>query len=133
MEGSRKDAHVITGSSAATHSQILQAWVEGGILGVSFFLVFGFQLLKTLPAQLLSRRTDLLTPTLLFYQLYALWSLFMSPFAATTRLLIALGATALLLTYLDVPSVGRSETARSAVAWPGQKKKARKQLRARLR
>lgn len=83
-----------SGTSAA-HSQLLQSWVEGGLLGASLFFVLGAALLRQAPALMLRRPPDLLTPVLLYFFFYGLWNLIMSPFVATTRVQIAATAASL--------------------------------------
>jgi hypothetical protein len=99
-----------SGSAMATHSELLQAWVEGGILGAAFFLFYGTCLIAFLSRHVLSRSLDVATPVLLYFHAYGLWNLLMSPFAATTRIQIALSATVVLVLSLRHVS-GRSSKA----------------------
>jgi O-antigen ligase len=62
------------------HSQFLQSWTEGGVLGTAFFLVLGGMLLRSGAQVVLARHADSLTPSLLFWIGYALWSVAQSPF-----------------------------------------------------
>jgi O-antigen ligase len=73
------------------HSQVLHAWVEGGLLGAVFFLALFVSLLKSTPWLLQQRSMDVLTPILLFFVIMTLWNLYMSPFSAPHRIFIAFG------------------------------------------
>src|ERR1700741_3510781 len=87
--------------SASIHSQLLQSWVEGGVLGAVFFLVLGYQLLKWFPELAFRRPRDALTPILLLYTLSGVWHLLLSPFALGGRLLGALACSSLVLVALE--------------------------------
>src|SRR5262249_18939890 len=91
------DAYNPKSGSAGVHSELLQSWVEGGVLGAWFFLVLGYQLLKWFPELAFRRPRDLLTPILLLYTLSAAWHLFFSPFALGARLFAALAGASLVL------------------------------------
>jgi hypothetical protein len=72
------------------HSQILQSWVEGGILGVVFFVFFAYELLVVIKYCCLDRPYDRLLPFFLISLLPgSLWDLLFSPFAGAHRLSIA--------------------------------------------
>lgn len=83
------------------HSQILNAWLEGGILATAFMVVLLVQVLKLLPWTVLRRPVDLLTPALLFFLVMTLWNLFMSPFSAPHRVRIATGAAVVVLLRME--------------------------------
>ena len=72
------------------HSQVLQAWYEGGILGVLFFIYYGFLLIKTLTL-LVKRKVDHLSGLCLFMILQLLWALVFSPLAGDQRIFVAAG------------------------------------------
>jgi O-antigen ligase len=78
------------------HSQLLQAWVEAGVLGVAFFALLGWFALGALRRTALVRPLDALTPILLFVLIMGLWHIAMSPFSAPHRIGIALTAVAVL-------------------------------------
>ncbi len=88
-ESARWDGSTIT---VAVHSQLLQAWVEGGIGGATFFLVLGVGMAAALYVAAFRRELDYLTPLLFYFLAYGLWHLVMSPFTAPHRLQIALAA-----------------------------------------
>ncbi len=73
------------------HSQILQGWVEGGVLGALFWLYYGYWLLRAIWYVALRRQADAYQPVFLFLLTYDLWHLFMSSFAGSLRFLIAAG------------------------------------------
>ncbi|MCU1258744.1 MAG: hypothetical protein JWO80_1629 [Bryobacterales bacterium] len=70
------------------HSEILQAWYEGGILAVFFFLYYGFRLASTF-IMLLRRRVDKLSGIFLFWLLNMTWAFFLSPLNGLVRVEIA--------------------------------------------
>lgn len=78
------------GSGFQSHSQILQSWVEGGILGASFFLFFGYKLLQTMYWGAIRRPVDIFTPAFMFVLILGLWNLIASPFLGFGRVQIAL-------------------------------------------
>jgi O-antigen ligase len=73
------------------HSQLLQSWMEGGLFAATFFIVYGYYLLRNLLYVSLQRRADGLTPLFAFVLTMATWHLFMSPFGGDHRLQIAVG------------------------------------------
>jgi len=79
-------------SSSSVHSMLLQAWVEGGLLGAAFFVVLMGMTLRRLPWLVFGRPPDPLYPFLLYFAFYGLWHGAMSPFAAPLRLHLALAA-----------------------------------------
>lgn len=95
--GAKVSAYSAKSGIAGVHSQLLQSWVEGGVLGAAFFLVLGYQLLKWFPEIAFRRPRDALTPILLLYTLSAMWHLIFSPFALGGRLLAALACASLVL------------------------------------
>jgi len=79
------------------HSQILQAWMEGGILGAAFFFVLLWQVAKQLPYVLFRRPRDALSTILVYYLATGLLNIFISPFSAPHRVGIAVVAACLVL------------------------------------
>ena len=88
------DSDLISKASIPAHSQILEAWIEGGILGLSFFLVYFFILIRGIWALANSREPFQLSPLLCFLMIWGLWALFMSPFKGLTRYDIAMSCIA---------------------------------------
>jgi hypothetical protein len=77
------------------HSQILHAWMEGGILGSALFVALFWQVMRLGRWSVLHRPVDPFTPVVLYLLMFLLWDMFMSPFAAPHRLGIAAGAAVL--------------------------------------
>lgn len=81
---------VDVGDSMLPHSQWLQAWVEGGILAVAFFVLYGYQLLIVLLWLVRGHCRSALTP-LYWYSIYfGLWNLLASPMLGIARTHVAL-------------------------------------------
>jgi len=80
---------------------LLQAWVEGGILAVAFFVVLAFYLARSIPSILLRRPMDALFPILAYFAVYGLWHIVMSAFAAPLRLHLALAAACVVCAALE--------------------------------
>jgi hypothetical protein len=64
------------------HSQVLQAWVEGGLLSVFFFLFFGFTLITSLRKLALDFSDSRLVGLFAVILAMALWDVCCSPFGA---------------------------------------------------
>lgn len=75
------------------HSQILQGWVEGGLLGALFWFFYGYWLIRAASYVVMVRQADAYLPVFSFILIYDLWHLVMSPFSGPTRLPIAVGVT----------------------------------------
>jgi hypothetical protein len=78
------------GESLIPHSQLLQAWLEGGVLAVVFFGLYGAQLAATLAWLLRRHACGVLTPLFFYLTYFGLWNWVGSPFLGITRLYIAL-------------------------------------------
>jgi len=83
------------------HSQIVQAWMEGGVLGAAFFIVYGIWLVRSLKYAALDRALDSMTPVFLALLMFALWDLIMSPFSAPHRVPIVLACASLVALALE--------------------------------
>ncbi|MEK6749683.1 MAG: hypothetical protein AABY83_10815 [Pseudomonadota bacterium] len=83
------------------HSQVLQAWMEGGALGVVFFIVYGFMLFREVKFVALTRKLDSYTSMFLFFLLMGIWDLLMSPFAGIHRMYIAVAAAILTIIAME--------------------------------
>lgn len=81
----------------AIHSQILVTLAEGGLFGGAFFIVFGWQLLRTLGETVLGESWDKLSPLRILVLLDALWNLLFSPFSGAHRVSIAMACGVILL------------------------------------
>jgi hypothetical protein len=88
-EGGLEERELQKVGSFTAHSQLLQAWVEGGILGAFFWFYYGFWLVRAAAYTALRRPLDACTSVFLFVLLYAMWNLIMTPFSSPSRLPIA--------------------------------------------
>ena len=85
---------VVVTNSMLPHSQFLQAWIEGGVLGAAFFAMYGWCLLGGLRWFALQRPRDRISPLFLFFILGGLWNLLASPFLGIHRVNIAIAVAA---------------------------------------
>ena len=92
-----RDTHrsVEVSRSLLPHSQILQAWVEGGALGIAFFGLYGWRLIGTIHWYVWKKLPDVLTPLSLFLVVSGFWSLLASPFLGIARIDIAMAVGAI--------------------------------------
>ncbi|HEX6961356.1 MAG TPA: O-antigen ligase family protein, partial [Lacipirellula sp.] len=81
-----------------SHSQILQGWLEGGLLGLTFFGCLTWLLFRQLTWLSLISPFTSLTPLIAFMQLICAWNLFLSPFSGAQRVYIP--ATCVLICYV---------------------------------
>ena len=79
-----------TTRSLLPHSQLLQAWIEGGLLGLAFFMLYGWRLVGSLHWMTLKRPRDVLSALFLFSLVNSLWNLIGSPFLGAHRIGIAM-------------------------------------------
>jgi hypothetical protein len=79
------------GDSLMPHSQLLQAWVEGGVLAAAFFCFYGWQLALGLWWLLHRHPVGALTPLYLYTVYTGLWNVAASPFLGIMRVYVALG------------------------------------------
>lgn len=84
-----------------THSIILQAWVEGGLLGASLFLVLLWLTGRRLLSAITDATSDPLKAAILFLLLFQVWNLLQSPLGAIIRMQVALSMAVLVLLALD--------------------------------
>ena len=109
------DDEILSGSTMVTHSQILQSWVEGGLLGMVFFLVLGGLLICRARHLILVRPLDALSPILLYYLFCGGWQLAMSPYSAVSRPQIALSTVLILVLALEQAGLRRAAKANRAI------------------
>lgn len=83
------------------HSQLIQAWYEGGILGLAFFFVYLIVAAQALVHVAGRRPVDSATPLLLYFLLMGLWSIFMSPWGGTERFTIAAALASVFLVRVE--------------------------------
>lgn len=87
------------GRSLLPHSQFLQSWVEGGLLGTTFFLVYAWGLIAALRWFVLYRANDRLQPAGVYVLVLGLWNLLASPFLGFTRIFIAIAVAIIAIAY----------------------------------
>ncbi|RIK83992.1 MAG: hypothetical protein DCC67_05435 [Planctomycetota bacterium] len=68
------------------HSQILQGWLEGGLLGLAFFLLLSWHIARVLLWQAFVSPYMAVTPILTFIVTQCAWHLLFSPFSGAQRL-----------------------------------------------
>jgi O-antigen ligase len=98
------------GSYFSAHSQIIQAWMEGGILAAVFFLAYVVLLAKGFYRLLLNRSADYLTPLLLYIFGTNLWASLMSPFLGNQRIAIALTVAAVVMLSIEQRTLATSNS-----------------------
>lgn len=81
------------------HSQILQAWVEGGLIGLAFFVIYGWHLAEKGMRLAAVLPYEPLTPLIIFVLITAAWHFFASPFSGTSRVIISVACV--LMCYLE--------------------------------
>lgn len=79
-------------STFSPHSQILQAWFEAGIFGITFFLYLGWKLVNAARWCIFRRDLDGFSVLFTYCLLQAVWHLLFSPFGGLARLDVALAA-----------------------------------------
>jgi O-antigen ligase len=89
-----------SGTGFLPHSQILQAWMEGGILAALFFLAYGWYTVVTIRDLAFAKVQTRFRGFLLALLLLNLWHLVMSPFMGGHRLDIASTVAILVCTAL---------------------------------
>ncbi len=92
-----KDIGGNPGDSLLPHSQLLQVWVEGGILAAMFFVLFGVAILAALRWLVLFHRGGPLTPLYTVLLISGMWDLCFSPFLGQHRIHVATVLAALSL------------------------------------
>jgi hypothetical protein len=104
------------GDSLMPHSQILQAWVEGGALAAVFFLFYAWHLAWAWWWLMRGHRTDALTPLYLFAIYGGLWNWVASPATGIQRVYIALAVAVIGVLVCERQSGRRRLQAESANA-----------------
>ena len=79
------------------HSQVLQAWIEGGVLATAFFIVLFGIIARVLYLQWWLMPPFQYTPLVVFWLISVLWAILLSPFAADKRFTLALGIALIVL------------------------------------
>ena len=97
-------------STFSPHSQILQAWFEAGLCGVTFFTYLGWRLVTGFRRCIFSRRLDVFSVLFAYCLLRATWHLLFSPFAGLARLDVALAAVIVCVLEAERRAPARSTT-----------------------
>ncbi|ANE53882.1 O-antigen ligase family protein [Methylomonas sp. DH-1] len=84
-----RQSNIRRGKSFLAHSQMLQSWMEGGILAAQLFAFYGFQLLIGLKRIVTLKKLDYVYQVYGYFALIGFWNLFMSPYSGSHRLNIA--------------------------------------------
>jgi hypothetical protein len=98
------------GGYFTAHSQIIQAWMEGGLLAGAFFVTYIWLLVHTLLRCVRWRPVDYLMPVIVYVVASNLWDSIMSPFLGLTRISLAMAIAAIIVV----------ETERQVVTDPAQ-------------
>ena len=80
------------------HSEVFQAWFEGGILTLGFFVFYGFQLVNAIRV-LFTRKLDNMSALFLFWMLAMLWGYCFDPFNGLVRVEMACALAILCFMY----------------------------------
>lgn len=113
----RKKSLGIRQNSMLPHAQWLQAWIEGGLAGAAYFLVYGWGMLTSL-FRLAFRHVAAETTALYgFLLMSGMWNLLASPFLGSHRVSIAMTVVAIgLLSCKKETIAKRPRQARAGIA-----------------
>ena len=98
------------------HSQLLQSWVEGGLIGLVFFVVYGWNLAEKGLKLAAVCRYEPLTPLIIFILVTAAWHFFASPFSGPVRVVIIVACV--LMCYLAEESLPQGALDRQPLRMP---------------
>ena len=101
-----------TGGGFNAHSEILQSWVEGGVLGAAFFFLYGYQLVRAIHWYSLRRPVDMFSPAFTFTLIISLWAWMASPFNGNQRIQIAMAVAVIAAATYDQFKKQRESTQR---------------------
>ncbi len=83
--------------SLMPHSQLIQAWLEAGILGLAFFLLYGVRMAQALHWFAMRHPLDAIVPMFVFFLVQGGWNLVGSPFLGIHRVYIAVAVAVTML------------------------------------
>lgn len=83
------------------HSQLLQGWIEGGVLAAFFFFFLGYQLIIGIKYIILTRPLDGLTALFSWQLIKSLWHLIMSPYSGGHRFGIAISIAIVCILFME--------------------------------
>ncbi len=85
------------GGYFTAHSQLIQAWMEGGMFAGGFFLTYIWLLARALIQCVRIRPVDYLMPVIVFVAVTNLWDSIMSPFLGLSRISLAMAIAAIIV------------------------------------
>lgn len=112
--GSRAFRTAASDDLVISHSQILQGWLEGGLLGLTFFALLLWYLSRQLLWQTLVSPYMSLTPIMVFIQLEGALNLIFSPFSGAQRVYIP--ATCVFICYIAQKKLELERLQRPAIS-----------------
>lgn len=98
------------GDRFSAHSQIVQAWMEGGLFAGAFFLTYTWMLARALLQCVRVRPVDYLMPVIVFVAASSLWDSIMSPFLGLTRISLAMAVAAIIVLATERPAAAGAVT-----------------------
>jgi len=88
------------------HSQILQAWTEGGIAAAAFFICYAYFLAGIIYYVVVWRQDDNMTIIYLYILISGVWNVLFSPFAGDHRQMVGLAIAVVLCLQATSPHPG---------------------------
>jgi hypothetical protein len=89
------------GSYFSAHSQLIQAWMEGGVLAGGFFIAYMVLMARSFWQLLFTRPADYMTPLLLLTFGLNLWASLMSPFLGNQRITVTFTIAAVIMLSME--------------------------------
>jgi O-antigen ligase len=93
------DFDLIRLATIPAHSQFLEAWIEGGLLGIGFMMCYLLLLLRGLRDLLIMKSPPPTIALMGFFMIWGLWALFMSPFKGLMRIEISLACISAIIAF----------------------------------
>ncbi len=111
LASSQVGQRISIGDSLMPHSQILQAWLEGGALAAAYFLIYGCHLVAALWWLMRGRRLDMMTPFYLYLISGGLLNWIVSPATGIHRVYIALAVAVIAILASERQTMRRNSRA----------------------